>query len=579
MQTFKELGLQETLLKAVNDLGFETPSPVQEKTIPLLLENEEDLVSLAQTGTGKTAAFGLPIIQKINISDRQTQALILSPTRELCLQITREIEHYAKYEPQLNVTAIYGGASIKDQARQIKRGSQIVVATPGRMKDMLRRKLVDISSIKYCVLDEADEMLNMGFYEDINAILAHSPSTKKTWLFSATMPKEVSKIAKNFMSNPTEVTVGTKNVGAKNVSHHYYLVSGRHRYEVLKRLADVHPGIFSVVFCRTKRDTQRVAEKLVADGYNAGAIHGDLSQNQRDLVMNSFRKKQIQFLVATDVAARGIDVNDITHVINYQLPDEIETYTHRSGRTGRAGKTGTSIVILTKSEQRQIKRIERIIKQEFTQKLIPSGKEIVEKQLYQLAHKVKSGAINPDIAPYLPKVEEELAEFSREELIQKFFSVEFTRFLDDYKNAADLNAKAKNEPAGSSKGGSFKGGKPRGIRFFINLGEKDGLQWQDLKDIVKAELNLGKKDVFNVDTKAGFSFFNTEKDQKDKVLTTLNGAHYKGRQISVEVSKDSGGKKGKSGKKKFKGGGKKGKRKSNIDKSIERRKRKRKRKN
>jgi ATP-dependent RNA helicase DeaD len=580
MTTFKELGLQENLLKAVEDLGFETPSPVQEQTVPMLLQEDIDLVALAQTGTGKTAAFGLPIIQKIDASNRETQALILSPTRELCLQITRELELYAKYEKKVNVTAIYGGASIRDQAQQIKRGSQIVVATPGRMKDMLRRKMVDISAIKYCVLDEADEMLNMGFYEDINAILAHSPDKKKTWLFSATMPKEVSKIAKKFMKEPAEVTVGTKNVGAVNVSHEFYLVSGRHRYEVLKRLADVHPGIFSVVFCRTKRETQRVAEKLVADGYNAGAIHGDLSQSQRDMVMGSFRKKQIQFLVATDVAARGIDVSDITHVINYQLPDEIEIYTHRSGRTGRAGKKGTSIVILTKGERGKIKRIERMIKQQFEQKPIPSGKEIVEKQLYQLASNVKTREINSEIEQYLPKVEEELAEFSREELIQKFFSVEFSRFLDDYKNADDLNAKAKSEPAGRDKGGSFGGArKQKGVRFFINLGEKDGLQWQDLKDVLKDQLNLGKSDIFNVDTKAGFSFFNTEMDQKDKVLETLNGSDYKGRQISVEITKDSGDKKskGKGEKKKFKGE-KKGKRKSNIDSSLERRKKKRKRK-
>jgi len=338
MKKFEALGLQQSLLDAVADMGFETPSEVQEKAIPILLEGETDLVALAQTGTGKTAAFGFPLIQKLDTNSRTTQGLILSPTRELCLQITNEMKAYSKFEKGLNTVAIYGGASITEQAKQIKRGAQIIVATPGRMKDMIGRRLVDISKIDYCILDEADEMLNMGFFEDIRDILSNTPNEKSTWLFSATMPKEVSIIAKKFMHDPVEITVGTKNSGVDTVQHEYYVVGGRDRYPALKRLADANPGIFSVVFCRTKRDTQKVAEKLIEDGYNAGALHGDLSQNQRDLVMGSFRKKQIQMLVATDVAARGIDVDDITHVINYQLPDEIETYTHRSGRTGRAGK-------------------------------------------------------------------------------------------------------------------------------------------------------------------------------------------------------------------------------------------------
>ncbi|NLN26308.1 MAG: DEAD/DEAH box helicase, partial [Bacteroidetes bacterium] len=365
MTAFKSLGLEENLLKAIADMGFEHPSEIQKKAIPILLDRETDMVSLAQTGTGKTAAFGFPMLQKINIDSRVTQGLILSPTRELCLQIANELENYGKYCPGLNVVAVYGGASISDQARQLKRGAQIIVATPGRMKDMIGRKMVDISQIEYCVLDEADEMLNMGFYEDITDILSHTPSDKSTWLFSATMPKEVSTIAKKFMHTPVEVTIGTKNTGSQNVSHEYYVVNARDRYNALKRLADAHPDIFSVVFCRTKIETQKIAEKLIEDGYNAAALHGDLSQNQRDLVMKSFRNHQIQMLVATDVAARGIDVVDITHVINYQLPDEIETYTHRSGRTGRAGKTGVSIVILSKSEVRKIKAIEKIIQQEF----------------------------------------------------------------------------------------------------------------------------------------------------------------------------------------------------------------------
>ena len=330
MTKFKALGLNETLLQAITDLGFETPSEVQEKAIPVLLDEETDLIALAQTGTGKTAAFGFPMLQKIDVDSRTTQGLILSPTRELCLQITNEMNAYGKYFKGLNVTAIYGGASITDQANKVKKGAQIIVATPGRMKDMISRKMVNISKIEYCVLDEADEMLNMGFYEDINDILSHTPDEKNTWLFSATMPKEVATIASKFMYNPHEITVGTKNQGSQNVSHEYYMVGARDRYLALKRLADYNPDIFSVVFCRTKRDTQKVAEKLIEDGYNAGALHGDLSQNQRDLVMKSFRNKQIQMLVATDVAARGIDVDNITHVLHYQLPDEIETYTHRA---------------------------------------------------------------------------------------------------------------------------------------------------------------------------------------------------------------------------------------------------------
>ncbi|MDA9295007.1 DEAD/DEAH box helicase, partial [Flavobacteriaceae bacterium] len=422
MTTFQSLGLNDALLQAIEDMGFESPSEVQEKTIPLLLEQDTDIVSLAQTGTGKTAAFGFPMLQKIDAKSRTTQGLILSPTRELCLQITQEIKNYSKHIKGINVVAIYGGASITDQARNVKKGAQIIVATPGRMQDMIRRRLVDISRLEYCVLDEADEMLNMGFFEDITSILSNTPDDKSTWLFSATMPKEVSVIAKKFMYNPLEVTVGSKNAGTKNVSHEYYAVSGRDRYPALKRLADAHPDIFSVIFCRTKRDTQRVAEKLIEDGYNAGALHGDLSQNQRDIVMKSFRNKQIQMLVATDVAARGIDVDNITHVINYQLPDEIETYTHRSGRTGRAGNKGVSMIIVTQSESRKIRAIEKIIQAKIEAKKIPTGIEICETQLYHLAKKIHNTEINDGIADYLPKVEEVLADLSKEELIQRLVS-------------------------------------------------------------------------------------------------------------------------------------------------------------
>lgn len=539
MTAFKALGLEEDLLKAIADMGFETPSEVQQKTIPILLERETDMVSLAQTGTGKTAAFGFPMLQKIDVKNRTTQGLILSPTRELCLQITNELINYGKYLPGLNVTAIYGGASISDQARQIKRGSQIVVATPGRMKDMIGRGMVDISQIEYCVLDEADEMLNMGFYEDITEILSHTPKEKSTWLFSATMPKEVSSIAKKFMHTPVEITVGTKNVGSDQVSHEYYLVNARDRYNALKRLADANPDIFSVVFCRTKRDTQKVAEQLIEDGYNAAALHGDLSQNQRDLVMKSFRNHQIQMLVATDVAARGIDVEDITHVINYQLPDEIETYTHRSGRTGRAGKTGVSMVIVSKSEVRKIKSIEKIIQKKFVAKEIPSGMEICEVQLFHLANSIKNTAINNEIAPYLPNINEVLADFSKEELIKKVFSVEFSRFFNYYKNAKDLNV--------SGDKGAAREEDPNSTRYFINIGARDDFNWMSLKDFLRDLLQLGKDDVYKVDVKDSFSFFNTDDKHQELVMSIFSDFKLDGRQINIEISKDTG--------KKSKGGG------------------------
>jgi len=544
MNAFQKLGLDADLLKAIEDMGFETPSEVQEKSIPLLLEQETDLVSLAQTGTGKTAAFGFPLIQKIDPNSKKTQALILSPTRELCLQITNEIKNYSKYKKSLNVVAVYGGASITDQARSIERGAQIIVATPGRMQDMIRRNLANISSIGYCVLDEADEMLNMGFYEDIKSILSHTPKEKKTWLFSATMPKEVAKIAKKFMKDPIEITVGSKNKGTSNVSHEYYLVNHRNRYDALKRLADANPDIFSVIFCRTKRDTQKVAEKLIEDGYNAAALHGDLSQNQRDLVMKSFRTRQIQMLVATDVAARGIDVDDITHVINYQLPDEIETYTHRSGRTGRAGKSGVSMVIISKSEVRKIRTIEKIIQQKFEEKSIPDGKEICKTQLFHLANDIKKTEINHEIDPYLPNINEALEDFSKEEIIKKFFSVEFTRFFNYYQKAPDLSSETVGGRPPVSEGNT---------RYFINIGSKDGFDWMSLKDFLKEQLNLGRDDVFKVDVKASFSFFNTDEQHTDLILKTFSEFNHNGRFINVEVTKDQQSDRG--GRKRERGGG------------------------
>ncbi|UNY97695.1 DEAD/DEAH box helicase [Zhouia spongiae] len=530
MNQFELLGLDELLLNAINDMGFETPSEVQEKAIPILLSQDTDMVALAQTGTGKTAAFGFPLIQKINTEDRTTQGLILSPTRELCLQIASELKNYSKYIKDLNVVAIYGGASITDQAKKVKRGAQIIVATPGRMQDMINRSLVDISKIEYCVLDEADEMLNMGFYEDIKSILSHTPKDKSTWLFSATMPKEVSQIAKKFMSDPLEITVGNKNSAAQNVQHEYYVVNGRDRYLALKRLADANPDIFSVVFCRTKRDTQSVAEKLIEDGYNAAALHGDLSQNQRDIVMKTFRTRQIQMLVATDVAARGIDVDDVTHVINYQLPDEVETYTHRSGRTGRAGKSGTSMVIVAKSEIRKIKAIERIIKKKFDEKKVPNAEEVCEIQLYHLASKIKNTEINPEVNHYLPAIYDVLEGLDREELIKKLVSVEFTRFFDYYKRAKDLNVDMNRREEISSNGD---------VRYFINIGEKDGYDWRTLKDFLRDVMELGRDDIYKVDVKDSFSFFNTDAAHSEAILDMFSQFKLDGRYINVEVSKNT----------------------------------------
>lgn len=541
MNKFEQLGLNESLLLAIKDLGFENPSEVQEKAIPVLLEQNTDLVALAQTGTGKTAAFGFPLIQKIDAEDRSTQALILSPTRELCLQITNEIKQYSKYVKGLHTVAVYGGASITEQAREIKRGAQIIVATPGRMQDMINRGLVNIKNINFCILDEADEMLNMGFYEDIVSILSDTPDEKNTWLFSATMPAEVARIAKKFMHDPAEVTVGSKNSGSATVSHEYYLVNARDRYEALKRLADANPDIFSVVFCRTKRDTQAVAEKLIEDGYSAAALHGDLSQAQRDGVMKSFRGRQIQMLVATDVAARGIDVDNITHVVNYQLPDEIETYNHRSGRTGRAGKLGTSIVIVTKSEIRKISSIERIIQQKFQEKTIPSGIEICEIQLLHLANKIKDTEVDHEIDNYLPAINEVLEGLSKEELIKKMVSVEFNRFINYYKKNRDLSSQSSGSDRRERDGAPRENNNGGATRYFVNIGSRDDFDWMQLKDFLKETLELGRDDVFKVDVKEGFSFFNTDAEHTDKVMEVLNGYDLNGRRINVEISKNDGG--------------------------------------
>lgn len=548
MNKFKHLGLDTPLLKAVEDLGFTTPTDIQEKVIPLLINDETDLVALAQTGTGKTAAFGLPLLQQIFPESSKTQAVIIAPTRELCLQLTRELQLYGSHIQGLKIVAVYGGASINEQAKKLRSGPQVIVATPGRLKDMISRGIADLSQIVYCILDEADEMLNMGFYEDIKSILSHTPKEKFTWLFSATMPNEVAQIAKKFMSTPVNITIGERNSGVSSVRHEYYLISARERYAALRRLADANPDIFAVIFCRTKRDTQKIAEKLMNDGYNAAAIHGDLSQNQRDLVMNSFRKNQIQLLVATDVAARGIDVDDITHVINYQLPDEIETYTHRSGRTGRAGKSGISMVIVTRSELKKIREIERKIKQEFVAKTIPTGIEICEIQLYHLANTIKKTDVNESIGHYLPAINDVLEGVDREQLIKKIMSVEFSRFHNHYSKVQDLNQV---KPS-AGDGGTDN---DQSTRYFINVGERDGLDWQSLKDLLIGATGLEREDIYRVDLKGNFSFFNSDQVHRELILNALKDLELEGRLIKVEISNKPSrkGKKGKSDKTRKKG--------------------------
>lgn len=545
MQSFLNLGLDEDLLKAVQQMGFETPSEIQSKAIPQLLEKETDLVALAQTGTGKTAAFGFPLLQKIDTKRKVVQGLIIAPTRELCLQITTELGKYAQFKKGTKIVAVYGGASVREQAESIKSGVQIVVATPGRLLDLIQRKMLRIDQIEYCVLDEADEMLNMGFYQDIKSILSYTPEEKLTWLFSATMPAEVAQIAKEFMHRPLEITVGSKNEGATTVSHFVYTVSARNKYAALKRIVDSDPQLFAVIFCRTKRETQKIAEKLIEDGYNASALHGDLSQNQRDLVMAGFRKRQIQILVATDVAARGIDVDDITHVIHYQLPDEPETYNHRSGRTGRAGKTGHSLCLCTNSDRRKIEQFERKLKKKFEFAEVPSVAGIIENQLKSLADKLRDTEVDESIESFMPLLEETLGSIDRETLLRKVFGEAYNR-LAQYYLKENFSSENDSEPSSRSKHGE--------VRFFINLGERDGFNWKSMKDYLKNTLELQREDIFKVDTLNNFSFFNVDVALTDLVLEAFKDTEYNGYRVSVEVTKqgEGSGNKGKSKKGNFK---------------------------
>ena len=561
MKNFEELGLNSDIIKGVTELGFTEPTPIQEEAIPQLIQGGRDFIGLAKTGTGKTAAFGLPLLHLLDFESRTTQALILAPTRELCVQITRDLVSYGKFIEGFKTVAVYGGASIQDQIRSIKNGVQIVVATPGRLIDLINRRAVKLNEVSNVVLDEADEMLNMGFQEDIDEILSSTPEGRNTWLFSATMPEEVRRIAKKYMNNPFELSVGRKNEGAENIEHIYYIVHARDRYAALKRIADANPDIFAIIFCRTKLETQDIAEHLIKDGYNADSLHGDLSQQQRDKVMGRYRDRSLQLLVATDVAARGIDVNDVTHVIQYNLPDEIENYTHRSGRTARAGKSGVSIAIIHMKELYKVRMIEKQMNCKFKQERVPEGKEICEKQLMHLVKRVHDVEVNEkEIEKFLPTIHSELADLDKDELIKKFFSIEFNRFLEYYKKTADLNVDVSQrgndrdrEPRSSrgsdrdrgdrgdrgSRGGSY--GSSSGSRLFINIGEKDGLDKSRMLRFLCDTSGESGSIFGRIDVKDTFSFVDVEPDRMKVIMESINGSTYSGRNVRVEVSGESGG--------------------------------------
>jgi len=554
--TFSDIGLDKNILKAISDLGFETPTPIQEESIPYLLSNENDLIALAQTGTGKTAAFGLPILQQIETGRKLPQTIILCPTRELCLQITKDLGSYAKYIKRLKVTAVYGGANIQTQIKALNAGSQVIVGTPGRVIDLIKRKKLKLSSVEFVVLDEADEMLNMGFKDDLDTILAETPEEKQTLLFSATMPKEVMRITKNYMFSPKKIEVASRNEGAENVEHHYYMVNARDRYKTLRRICDVNPDIYGIVFCRTRRETKDVADKLMQDGYNADAIHGDLSQNQRDHVMGRFRKRNLQMLVATDVAARGIDIDDLTHIINYNLPDDLEIYIHRSGRTGRAGKSGISIIIAHSREKRKLQAISKMLKKELFQKQVPNGEEICAIQMLSLIDKVVKTDVNKQIEKYIPIIEEKLAHLDKEELLKHFVSAEFNRFLSFYKNAPDLNIsvnnkreKRKEKSKRERKTGHAEAGY---TRFFINLGKQQNLETHNLIGLINEYTRQRNISVGKIDIMRKFSFFEVDSNHEKDVLSGLADANWNGNRVSVEISKpptlDRDGRKNLSGK-------------------------------
>lgn len=561
MITFEELGLDDRLVKATSELGYINPTPIQEKAIPVLLGGTKDLIGLAQTGTGKTAAFALPLLNVIQEEKKHPQALVVCPTRELCLQIVKEFVGFKKHMKGVNVVAVYGGASISLQIRDIKRGVQIIVATPGRLIDLIERKAVNLEKIQYVVLDEADEMLNMGFQEDIEFILQNTPIRESTWLFSATMPSAIRKVSKKYMKEPVEVTVGKMNTANKNIDHQYYVTSAQHRYETLKRLIDFNPGIYGIIFTRTKMDAQNIAEKLTREGYDIDALHGDLTQPQRDKVMKQFRDRSLQLLIATDVAARGIDVKEITHVINYELPDDVEIYTHRSGRTGRAGLTGVCISIIHSRETYKLRQIEKIVQVPFNKMEIPSGKDVCRKQFYFFMEKLlKADVSHGDYETYVPMLEEQFADISKEEVLQRVAALEFDRFLQYYENAGDLNIRGgggdnraerreRGQPAGGR--GSFKENGRQGrresrdfngdtTRLFINIGTKDGFYKASFLQFILDMSDLRKDVLGRIDMKEMNSWVEIDKNAASQMVRSLDGKKFKGRKIRMNDA-DTGG--------------------------------------
>ncbi len=553
MKTFEELGVSEEIRRAIDELGFEHPMPVQEEVIPYLLGNGNDVIALAQTGTGKTAAYGIPVLQKTDAENKETQALILSPTRELCLQIADDLNAFAKYMPGMHIIPVYGGASIQGQMRELRHGVQVIVATPGRLIDLMERGVVNLDKVNNVVLDEADEMLNMGFSESINAIFDKVPADRNTLLFSATMSKEVEKIAQNYLHDHKEIVVGSRNEGAENVNHICYLVNAKDKYLALKRIVDFYPHIFAIIFCRTKLETQEVADKLIRDGYNAESLHGDLSQQQRDLTMQKFRQHTVQLLVATDVAARGLDVDDLTHVINYGLPDDVENYTHRSGRTGRAGKKGTSICIIHTREQYKVRNIEKIIGKEFVVGTLPTPEEICKKQLYKVMDDIMKTDVDEElIAPYMPDIMRQFDYIDKEDIMQKVVSITFGRFLNYYKNAPEIipptskrGEKGDRKTQRDGRGGASRQRGPRKAeegyrRLFINLGKQDGFYPGEIMQYVNHHIHGPKQAIGHIDLLQKFSYIEVPAGDAEKVMRALDGTTYKGREVRCNDADEGG---------------------------------------
>lgn len=549
MKTFEELGVSPEIRRAIEEMGYAYPMPVQEEVIPYLLGENNDVVALAQTGTGKTAAFGLPLLQKTDVSKQYPQSLILCPTRELCLQIAGDLNDYAKYIKGMHVLPVYGGSSIESQIRALKRGVHIIVATPGRLLDLIERKTVSLSTVQNVVMDEADEMLDMGFTDSINAILSQVPENRNTLLFSATMSPEISRIAKNYLHDAKEITIGRKNEGTANVKHVAYIVHAKDKYETLKRIVDFYPQIYAIIFCRTRKETQEIADKLMQEGYNADSLHGELSQAARDQVMQKFRIRNLQLLVATDVAARGLDVDDLTHVINYGLPDDIESYTHRSGRTGRAGKTGTSIAIINLREKGKLRQIERTIGKTFEMGVMPTAKQICEKQLLKVIDELEKVKVNEEvIADFMPDVYRKLDWLSKEDLIKRMVSHEFNRFAEYYRNREEIETVSNGtDKKGKKEKKERKGGKRKGdrtaeegyTRLFISLGKTDGFRPTDLINLLNDQVR-GRVEVGRIDLMRNFSFFEVDETEADKVAKAMNRSKWNGRMVTVEIADTEG---------------------------------------